>query len=92
MFCILLCFYLWIYGMLNKISYHIMILKKQIYKILLFQMREENHSCSSTVGMDHHDIQYSIFRETAMDSATTGKLLATTRVSTITCAAVLVVQ
>jgi hypothetical protein len=69
-----------------------MILKKQIYKILLFQMREEGHSRSSTVGMDHHDIQYSIFRETAMDNATTGKLLATTHVSTITCAAVLVVQ
>jgi len=65
---------------------------KQIYKILLFQMREEGHSCSSMGGMDHHDIQYSIFRERAMDTATTGKLLATTHVSTITCAAALVVQ
>jgi len=55
-------------------------------------MREEGHSCSSMVGTDHHDIQYSIFRETAMDTATTGKLLATTHVSTITCVAVLVVQ
>jgi hypothetical protein len=55
-------------------------------------MREEGHSCSSMVGMDHHDIQYSIFRETAMGTTTTGRLLATTHVSTITCAAVLVVQ
>jgi hypothetical protein len=55
-------------------------------------MREEGHSCSSMVGMDHHDTQYSIFRETAMETATTGKLLATTHVGTITCAAALVVQ
>jgi hypothetical protein len=69
-----------------------MILKNEIYKTFLFQMREEGHSCSSMVGMDHHDIQYSIFRETVMVNATTGRLLATTHVSTVTCAAILVVQ
>jgi len=29
MFCILLCFYLWIYGPLNKISYHINASKRE---------------------------------------------------------------
>jgi hypothetical protein len=73
-------------------AYNYCIGKKQTYRIILFQMREDGHSYSSMVGMDHHDIPYSTFRETAMDTATTGRLLATTHVSTINCTVVLVVQ